>query len=59
MDSFFDRPEKGCDRTVCPFNDGYMCTNEFGCICHESDFLNSTIDTNGENSNDTFKEFIR
>ena len=54
-----DRVEQNCDKITCPFNDENMCTAVFGCICSDSDFLNSNIDTfNGEGSN-VFKSFIR
>lgn len=52
--------EKGCNKKTCPFNDGYMCTNTFGCMCYEVDFLNSNIGTfNGELDKNAFNNFIR
>ena len=45
MEGNFDgRLDKSCDKITCPFNNCNSCSNTFGCMCHDVDFLKSNID---------------
>ena len=43
-----EEKEKSCNSTECPFNENNTCTNTFGCVGYNSNFLNFNMNIYGE-----------
>ena len=52
-----EEKEKSCNSTECPFNENNTCTNTFGCVGYNSNFLNFNMNIYGEEN--VFNSFIR